>query len=328
MQNLMSEYVKIVKSNMSKYIKSFVDNKYVKSISDEFIDTYTEIRYYGLIEVKKGFTVKNKILTELRKKKDELLADNPEKQKNIEIIYAFIDCAISLNEIEDKNIDEEIKQIVILRKEHLSKAKDEKYIEDIHSLVKNCEKEKEKLLKLAKTEKFNLKFSNCKISNLKRVKLKYNLKFPAIYSKDAIEKAFNTGIIAEDKIFVEYNLIAAQIIKDVQDGIYRKQYIVEFPDSILEKNQKLLRLLEILNHPSIQDRVMIELNYSAFVKNKEKIYELLKNGYKFALLLDDSFEISASEMQRLSMFQYVLVSRKHKCYDELVKNRQKNLLEI
>lgn len=328
MQNLMSEYIKIIKSNMNKYVKAFVDNRYVKSISDEFIDTYTEIRYYGLIEVKKGFTVKNKILTELRKKKEELLADNLEKKKNIETIYAFIDCAISLNEIEGKNIDEEINQVIILRKEYLSKEDDEKYIKDIHNLVKNCEKEKENLLKLAKTEKFVLKFSNCKISNVKRVKIKYNLKFPAIYSKDAIEKAFNTGIIAEDKMFVEYNLVTVQIINDVQNGIYRKQYIVEFSDSILEKNQKLLRLLEIINHSSIQDRAFIDINYSCFVKNKEKIYELLKKGYKFVLSLDDSFEISASEIQRLSMFQYVLVNKKYKYYNELLKTKQKNLLEI
>lgn len=328
MQNLMNEYIKIVKSNMNKFMKIFLDNKYVKSISDEFIETYTEIRYYGLIEIKKGFTVKNKILNELRVKREDLLEEIPEKEKIIEITYAFLDSCIALNEITSDLLEEEVEQVVKLRKLHLSKNSDDDYKDEIRKLYKECGKEKEKLLKQADSDKFFLKYSNFKITNLKKVIVKYNIKFPAIYSKQAIEKIFNNSVIAEDKVFVEYNMISAQVIRDIENAIYRKQYVVEFPETILDKPQKMARLIEIINHPSIQDRLMFNISYKTIVDYKDKIYELLKNGYKIALTIDNTFEGTVADIQRLSLFEYVLVSKKSAHYNELVKNKLKNLVEI
>ena len=328
MQNLMNEYIKIVKSNMNKFMKVFLDNKYVKSISDEFIDTYTETRYYGLIEIKKGFTVKNKILNELRNKREELLEDFYEKVKIIDLTYAFLDSCIALNEVKLESLEEEIEQVVKLRKIHLAKDEDNNYRNEIRKIVKENIKEKEDLLKRTDSEKFFLKYSNYKITNLKKVIVKHNIKFPAIYSKQAIDKIYNNSVVAEDKVFVEYNMISAQVIKDIENAIYRKQYVVEFPETILDKPQKMTRLLEIINHPSIQDRLMLNISYKTIIKYKEKLYEMLRNGYKVALTIDNSFEGNAADIQRLSLFQYVLVSKKSEYYNQLVKNKLKNLVEI
>ena len=328
MQNLMNDYIKIVKSNMNKFMKIFLDNKYVKSISDEFIETYTETRYYGLIEIKKGFTVKNKILNDLREKREELLEEFSEKEKIIDLTYAFLDSCIALNETSLDLLDEEIEQVVKLRKIHFSKDDDNDYKNEIRKLVKDSMKEKENLLKKTNSEKFFLKYSNYKITNLKKVIVKHNIKFPAVYSKQAIDKIFNNSVVAEDKVFVEYNMISAQVIRDIENAIYRKQYVVEFPETILDKTQKMARLLEIINHPSIQDRLMLNISYKTIIKYRDKIYELLRNGYKIALTLDDSFEGNAADIQRLSLFQYVLVNKKSEYYNQLVKNKLKNLVEI
>lgn len=328
MQNLMNDYIKIVKSNMNKFMKIFLDNKYVKSISDEFIETYTETRYYGLIEIKKGFTVKNKILNDLREKREELLEEFSEKEKIIDLTYAFLDSCIALNETSLDLLDEEIEQVVKLRKIHFSKDDDNDYKNEIRKLVKDSMKEKENLLKKTNSEKFFLKYSNYKITNLKKVIVKHNIKFPAVYSKQAIDKIFNNSVVAEDKVFVEYNMISTQVIRDIENAIYRKQYVVEFPETILDKTQKMARLLEIINHPSIQDRLMLNISYKTIIKYRDKIYELLRNGYKIALTLDDSFEGNAADIQRLSLFQYVLVNKKSEYYNQLVKNKLKNLVEI
>lgn len=328
MQNLMNDYIKIVKSNMNKFMKIFLDNKYVKSISDEFIETYTETRYYGLIEIKKGFTVKNKILNDLREKREELLEEFSEKEKIIDLTYAFLDSCIALNETSLDLLDEEIEQVVKLRKIHFSKDDYNDYKNEIRKLVKDSMKEKENLLKKTNSEKFFLKYSNYKITNLKKVIVKHNIKFPAVYSKQAIDKIFNNSVVAEDKVFVEYNMISAQVIRDIENAIYRKQYVVEFPETILDKTQKMARLLEIINHPSIQDRLMLNISYKTIIKYRDKIYEFLRNGYKIALTLDDSFEGNAADIQRLSLFQYVLVNKKSEYYNQLVKNKLKNLVEI
>jgi hypothetical protein len=178
------------------------------------------------------------------------------------------------------------------------------------------------------SNKFYLKFSNYKTTNLKKVVVKYNIKFPTVFSNNAISKAFDSGVVLEDKMFVEYNMIAGQIIKDIEEGNYRKQYVVEFPESIFDKPQKLLRLLEIINHPSIQDRALLNINSNAITENRDKLYDLIRSGYKIALNLDENFEANSANIQRLSMFQYVLVDTKAKYYEELEKYRLRNLVEI
>lgn len=331
MINLMNEYIKIVKSNMNQLMKSFIDTRYVKGLADEFIDIYTEIRYFGLIEIRKGFTVKNSVLTELRKKKDELIEENKldyKRQKIIELTYNFFDSCIALNEKNGEELKDEIELVFKLRKELLDIEYSNDYKQELYELVRDCTNKKLELLSMVDSNKFYLKFSNYKTTNLKKVVVKYNIKFPTVFSNNAISKVFDSGVVLEDKMFVEYNMIAGQIIKDIEEGNYRKQYVVEFPESIFDKPQKLLRLLEIINHPSIQDRALLNINSNAITENRDKLYDLIRSGYKIALNLDENFEANSANIQRLSMFQYVLVDTKAKYYEELEKYRLRNLVEI
>jgi len=329
MINLMDEYIKAIKINMNNFLKICLDTKYIKKIADEFIDTYTEIRYFGLIEAKKGLTVKNKLLTQLKSLKEDLISEEEKKAKNIELTYIFFDSCSSLNEkTEKEEIAEEIEQIMKLRKQHLGIEPTDDYRNLLNSAVIDADLAKEKVLDKAESNEFYLKFTNYKTTNLKRVILKHNIKFPAIYSNDLISKTFDSGTVSEDKLFIEFFLIALQVIKDLEQSNYRKQYVADFTDSILDKPQKLARLMEIMNNPSIQDRVMLNINYSTVVKSRESIYELLRNGYKIALTLDEEFEPTEANIQRLAMFQYILVDASEPYYKELAKRKAKNLIEV
>ena len=48
--------------------------------------------------------------------------------------------------------------------------------------------------------------------------LKYYFEFPEIYSKEIIEEVFNTDITSEDKLFVEYPMVAIVALKDIIVG--------------------------------------------------------------------------------------------------------------
>ena len=48
----------------------------------------------------------------------------------------------------------------------------------------------------------------------------------------------------------------------------------------------------------------------------------MKNGYKFAVIIDDSFIISKEHMKRLEIFNYVIVSKKLEYFDEFQENAQ------
>lgn len=60
-----------------------------------------------------------------------------------------------------------------------------------------------------------------KQNNVKRVKIRYNINFPMIYSISAIEQVYHETIINEDKLLLCYYLISIKVINDVISGQFR-----------------------------------------------------------------------------------------------------------
>ena len=61
------------------------------------------------------------------------------------------------------------------------------------------------------------------------VNLKFqNIKFPLEFSDFAINKAFQIGLVSEDKLVIEYYLVVLQILKDVLKLNFKKKYVLEF----------------------------------------------------------------------------------------------------
>ena len=306
--NVMNEYSKIIIKQLNEYMKLILDNKYNKSICDEFTNVYMNIRYNGLVENKVGLTVRSKILAELKNKKEELLENNKEKEKNINYTYLFFDdCAYFDTAEINENLEEKIEEIIKNREEYLENQESDKlnFRNELKKTIKDNIKEKDDFLKKFDTQEFNLKISNYK-DNLQRVNIEYNIKFPMLYSIQAIDKAFNTGTISEDALFIEYYLLSIKVIKEIEKSEYRKSYLVQIKEDLFEKEQKLSRLLEIINNPVLQDRIIIEIDYSTLKKYKDKIYELVSLGYQFGINISEEKEIDESERQRLTLFKYII----------------------
>ena len=306
--NVMNEYSKIIIRQLNEYMKLILDNKYNKSICDEFTNVYMNIRYNGLVENKVGLTVRSKILAELKNKKEELLENNKEKEKNINYTYLFFDdCAYFDTAEINENLEEKTEEIIKNREEYLENQESDKlnFRNKLKKTIKDNIKEKDDFLKKFDTQEFNLKISNYK-DNLQRVNIEYNIKFPMLYSIQAIDKAFNTGTISEDALFIEYYLLSIKVIKEIEKSEYRKSYLVQIKEDLFEKEQKLSRLLEIINNPVLQDRIIIEIDYSTLKKYKDKIYELVSLGYQFGINISEEKEIDESERQRLTLFKYII----------------------
>ncbi len=155
------------------------------------------------------------------------------------------------------------------------------------------------------------------------------MKFSTIFSATAIERAFNTGTTSEDKLFVEYNMISAQIIKDIIKGNFKKQYIVEFADSLFEKKQKITRLLNIIDNSALQDKLSIKIRHETFLKYRDDAYEMLRSGYKIALIADETIDTDRAELEKLKMFKYILINKDAPYYEEITrKKRLQNIIEI
>ena len=113
------------------------------------------------------------------------------------------------------------------------------------------------------------------------------------------------------------------VARDIVEANFKDQYMVEFTTTLLKKKQKLKQVLELIDDPAIQDKVNLKIQYEEVEKYKKELYELMKEGYKFAIELDNSLK-DASEIEKLKMFSYIIVPKKVRLYKELMRRNKKS----
>lgn len=328
--NLADEYIELTKKQITDYLKLVFGNKFVKKYCDIYIKKYIDIRYYNYYDYDTSRTLRKKILDYLRDTAQELCIENIEDRTVIDQMCVFFYYVLYFDKVTYfKDLKNTISKISKLRKRILNK--EDNFENELYDLVKKYKAQKEKLLESVNSNEFYIKLTNYPQKlNIYRVNLKYNLKFPLVYSEFAINKAFNVGLINEDKLLVEYYLATKKVLEDILKQNFTRQYILEFTDKLLDKPNKLKNLLNIISNSAIKDKVSLKIKYEAFARNKEKIYDLMRDGYKITIILDNSFEINYKNIESLSAFKYVIVNRDLKIYDEIVnyKGNIKNIIEI
>lgn len=329
--NVMQEYIKITQEEMFSYIKLIFENSYSKKIALRYMDAYLNVRFYNFYPKDDNLTFRKNYLNAIKEAEASIVRDMPEKRKLIENMGLFFYYILYFDKISYRvDIDEIIEKLYKIRKKLLKKDNEE-FKKNFYNIFIEYSNKKEKFLKKFETEEFVLKISDYEgANNANRVNLKYNIKFPMIYSNQAIENVFNSGLISEDKLFVEYNLISVEVIQDILRGNFKRQYIIEFNTNLFNKSRKLASLLKIINNSAVQDKINFKITYKEFLKNKENIYELMRNGFKFAVILDDSFEPQYANFERLNAFYYTIASRKLEYYNTIIANESiiKRLIKI
>jgi Fe-S cluster assembly scaffold protein SufB len=327
----MDEYLKIINNDIHEYMKIILDNKYHKNICDDFCYVYIDSAYYGTYINHKKNKQKDELKEEIEKIHNKLIEEDlsSEKSKTVAIIYDFFEHVILLEKTYRTDKFEDVLETIIeLRKEKLNKE-DLDFKEKLISKVRENIHAKKEFLDRFETKDFYLQKKKL-ANNLYKIDIKHNIKFPMIYSDNAINETFNNGLISEDKLFIEYILSSIQVIEDIENGIYNEDYIINFASSIFEKKQKLNRLLEIIDNYALQDRLSILINYKDFLKFKEEICEFIKSGYKIAIKIDKYFIPENIEIERLKIFKFCLISKKSDFYKDvcLKKNILNNIIEI
>ena len=278
--NLTNKYIELTKKQISEYLKLVFENKFSKKYYDVYMKKYIDIRYYNFYDYDTSTTLRRKILDNLRDLSEELAIDNIEDRDIIEEMCIFFYYVLYFdNVIRSKDIEKTIEKIVKLRKRVLNKD-DELFEKELIRIVKEYKIQKEKLLEKFDSEEFFIKLTNYPQKlNVYRVNLKYKLKFPLVYSEFAINKAFNVGLINEDKLLIEYYLVTKKVLEDILKQNFTRQYVLEFTDKLLDKPNKLKNLLNIINNKKDD----IEHNYKIIKNmiNKNKI------KYNYCYLFDD-----------------------------------------
>lgn len=319
--NVMDEYLEILKKYINKYMKLIFEYRYSKEICERYISKYIDVRYYDFYkeELDQGLTLRKKVMHILRKESEKLGEIYPENVNNINNMCLFFYYIMYFdNVIYCKNKEKQIENIYKLRIKLLNKENEEIKTE-LNQLFTEWNNEKENFFEKFEDKEFNIKISNYKNSkNVYRINLEHKIKFPILFSEIAINKAFNTGLINEDKLYIEYYLTALKIIKDIIKQDFKKQYIVEFTDSLLSKEKKIKGILNIIDNPVIQEKINLKIRYEKYMQYKNEIHELMRKGYKIAIIVDNSFEVNYTNLEKLDLFSYVLVSNTLYKYYEIL----------
>lgn len=329
--NIINQYIDIVKKQITTYMKAVFNNKFKKDYNDRFIEKYINTRYFDFYGSNESTNIRKRIIEQLKNVQDEIIINHIEDRELVEQMCVFFYYVLYFDHVVYyKDLREKINKTAKLRYKVLGKQS-EAYSEDIYLKMVNFEEQKKQLIEKFSTDEFILKLSNYQ-DNAKvyRTNLIYKIKFSREYSEYAIKKAFTTGNVGEDRLFIEYYLVVIQVLKDILKQNFKRQYIVEFSHTLLSKPQKLKSLLNIINNPGIQDKISLKIRYENFSKKKEEIYNLMREGYRIALIIDNSFEIDYVNIEMLKMFKYVIIDKQSKKYEEMMKYRSSldNVLEI
>lgn len=330
--NIMEQYIEITKKQIEDYMKLVLEEKFNKTYCDLFIERYINIRYYNYYENEMAETIRRKILSHLKQVSEDMIINNindRELIENMRVLFYYV--LYFDNVVYYKNLENKIIQIAKIRMRIYGKIT-ENFEKNLFQTMQKYINDKRKLVEKFLSNEFYLKITNYPDKlKIYRINLKFkNIKFPLEYSEFAINKAFQTGLMAEDKLVIEYYLVVLQILKDVLKLNFKRKYILEFADTLLKKPKKIKGILNIISSSAVQDKVSLKIKYEQFIQSKEIIYDLMRNGYKITIILDNSFDVTFKNIETLQMFEFVIISRDLKKYNEIKQEVKElhNIIEI
>lgn len=307
--NISNDYVNFVKKSITNYTKIIMEKNFNKEIFDTLLNTYINTRYYNYYDSK----YKNYSLNINYYLKDEVLklmqTDNQKYNELAKKTYLTFKYIIYFdNVLEYDSLDKIVDDIIEFRIKNFE-LYSESFAKEITSIVKEDNKRKKTYLESLKNDKLILTNTKTNKSNVFFANLLPTMTFPKIYSNYSINKVYNEGIINEDKLFITYHLVNKELLLNTIKGIYDIKYIVDFPISILEKKDKTTRLLNTINSEVTRDNVIMNITYSNYLNNKESIESMIKDGYKFSVILDDKYDYQEKSKIWLSIFSYIILDK-------------------
>ena len=329
MKNLMDEYVDFTSKKIKKYVKMVLRTRYNDDIVQEFLKTYINSRYYNINDdTSRAFYLK---ITDALNRKQELMeykyGENADVKliDSIKQIFVYILFFDNVRKVENfKNI-ESIREIIVQMLNYVQNNLELKIPEsledELYNEITDDLLEKDIYLDNFETDSFYLDFEKDKtIDTIYYTKLAHNIKIPMQFSDAAVDKVYNTGLVAEDKLEVEYILLSVVAIRDILNGNFKDTYVAEFSNTLFKKTQKLDGLLSILDNEALQDKIYINIQYEDLIKNKEQIQEFRNRGYNFTITLDDNVQ-EIEDVMKLKMFKLVIVPKNIKLSQEIMKRK-------
>ncbi len=316
MNNIFEKHINSTQKRLKKYMSLILKSKYDKTITEELIQSYIDARYYNYGVDNSIRIFYRRIYDAVKKKSEKLMKKTP---RNTDLILDHLSLFQYYFYFDNVRYNMDLEDVVNtiaekrLKKFNIKSTENDNFKDEFLNLVISDLEQIDDYLDKYASEDFDLEIKkiNSKNPNYYRVKLKYYFEFPEIYSKEIIEDVFNTDITSEDKLFVEYPMAAIVALKDVIVGNFNKMYVCDFAPELLNKKKKLDQLLDILENQAAQDKILFEIEYNDFIRNKEKLFEIIRKGFRFCVKTNDDMpKLSKEEIKMLEIFDRIIVSTK------------------
>lgn len=314
-------YIEIVKKEIHQYFSTIMENKYEKNMIEPMVKKYVDVRYFNIQNIVDKKDLRKVVLAELEKETQRL--SKIYKKEIVFYINEIFSYIVYFDNVGNSKLENVINKIIEVRKEKLNINTESNFDKKLIKLVLQNKKTKSSYIEKFFVDYFKLKIKKTDNKNIQLLKLTYNIVFPKSVSSKIIQQAFETDITCEDKLIVEYHMLNAMILEDVIKGKFNEQYIVEFATSLLSKKSKLERILKLISSDYQKERINLMLEYKDFTDDiKNEIYDMMRQGYKMAIKLDESFNTEESNINKLDVFSYVIVNDKLDYCEQLLKNKK------
>lgn len=317
MNNIISEYINFSKQCINRYFKKILANQYQQEIVNKLVNNYIDSRYYSSSD-----NLSLLIRNNLNKASSEFTGADKELADNVVKTFNFI--LYFDNVIECESTVKVIEALANFRENVLKIAKESSFEEEFLEMLKTDLIKKKEYIDSFDAKKFDFECSLTTHDRLYDVTVNQNLKFPNVYNSAVIDKVFKSKDLADKRTVLEYKFTSLQVLKDLIKGV-TYEYLVTYPSGISTKEGELEKLFAILDNEVLIERVSIKINFDDFINEKEVIYEYMRKGYKFAVILKNNFVEDETNTRLLTVFKYIIINRRNSFIEV---NNYKNTIKV
>lgn len=321
MPNIMDEYIKFMEKSLLNYYKLIYDTKFDKKIAVRYIDTYLYVRYGNYVDeesIKLNVVKKINRALDIIKKELEMEYENKDHSlinsyKNIATHFYSID-QLYLLEAQKKTVND-----IMEERNSFLGIEDNKFVNMFSSVLREDIKKKKDYLDSFDSNIFSLDITKYNKTDF-GVKLINNIVFPDLYSEIAIRKAAEKDNVNEDMASIGFLQLSTVIINDLISCDFDKNYYINLPGTFFDKKTKVARVFNIIDNTFIQDRLRVVVNYSTFERYKSYVMEFMRQGFVFAISLDENFDYSTENIKFLELFDRIFIENGKYYYKDMKNN--------
>ena len=325
MDCIFEEYIKFVENFLINYFKLLLSGEYERSLIRPFINRYIDVRYYNQFSFVKEPTFTQKLNKELNNVAKEVMSENEDKVEKVKNIFAlfgyvlYIDGCFSYSNI--STLTKSLFNDTNIKLTYSDKTK-----ASVTELIRDFTDKKNEFFKLFDTDEFFLKGVKHN-GNIYHVDLGNNCHISKLYSEYAIEKAYNSEVVVENRTYLMLIMLTTKVLAEAIGLNFDNTYVVDFPATLLEKQKKIVKYLKLLDNDLLRNKIELKFKYSTYKNRvlKKEINKLINKDYSVAIELDDAFD---SDYDSLVLFSHIFIDKKKKYYQNVIENKEEYNLDI